>query len=364
MRVQITNGMLIALIINMVYAKAIGLTQGIMAREAGADMWIATLLATAQGMFVMWVIARTQQRLPQLNFIEHASTLFGKWAGRLVGILFIVFFLGAFGSVMITFVYHLMDYFLPEMPILIFVIVGTTVGVYAIYFGLEVVARFAFVGLFSIIALNVLLMLGSLKDFDIRELLPVFQNGFVHTAVASRHNDTDWAMATMMTAMIYNHVKSPIVCTRSGVLGILYGGLSIAMWPILEAGVLSPEVTSQYIVACMQMARSAEIGLFIHRYEMIMVAFFATSALVQTAMCLFCASLAASQVIGLKDYRPLVLPIALLFGGFGYWTVLDHNQAMNMLSKHWPMVALPLAFGIPLLLYLLGFLRRKKWTNH
>ena len=363
MRIQITNGMLIALIVNMVFAKAIGLTQGIAAREANSDMWLATLLATLQGIAIMMITVRVQRRTPTLNVMEQAGLLFGKWAGRALGLLIILFFLGAYGSVMITFVYHLMDYFLPEMPILIFVIVGTLVGAYAIRFGLEVIARMALVGLLSIICLNLLILFGAMSEFDVRELLPLFENGFVNTVKASRHNDTDWAMATMMAAIILPQVKQPKVWKRSAPLGILIGGCTVMLWPILEAGVLSPEVTGQYIVACMQLARSAEIGQFIHRYEMIMIAFFATSALVQIMISLLAASIAAAHVFHLKDYRPMIIPIALLFAAGGYFAVLDHNRAMTMLADYWPPIALSISIGLPLAMWGLGFLRKKKWQK-
>lgn len=360
MKVRITNGMLMGLVVNMVYAKAIGLTQGIMAREAGSDMWMATILSTLQGMAVMLITVIVMLRLPEKNLVEQAALLLGKWGGKLIAALLFLFFLGAFGTVMITFVYHLMDYFLPEVPVIVFVLVGAVVAVYAVYQGLEVIARMALVGSFSIIALNVLVLFGSIYQFDIRELLPVFQNGFVNTIKASRHNDTDWAMATLMTALILPLVRDRLTWKKSAPLAILYGGLFVLQWPILEAGVLSPEMTGQYIVACMQLARSAEIGQFIHRYEMIMIAFFATSALVQTMMSLMCACMSVSHVLGLKDYRPVILPTTLVLGGFGYWVVLDHGRAMRLLSDYWPPAALAVAFGVPLLVFAVGFLRKKK----
>lgn len=363
MKVQISNGMFMALIINMVYAKAIGLTQGIMAREVNGDMWISTIWATAQGVFMMLLTVWGLQRTSQQSMIEQSSEFLGKWMGKLVSLIIFVFFVGAFGVVSITFVYHLMDYFLPEAPILLFIVVMLIVGDYAIYHGLEVVSRMALVGVFSILMLNILLLMGSFSFFDIREMLPVLGSGFWNTVWASRHNDTDWAMATMMAAVILPMVKHKKVWARSGVAGIVYAGLFVLMWPILEGGVLSPEVTAQYIVACMQLARSAEIGHFIHRYEMIMIAFFAISLLVQIMMCLLCASHAASHLFGLKDFRPVIIPVSLILGSFGYWIVFDHNRAMTYLTDYWPPLALPIAFGLPILLWVLGFFMKKKWTG-
>lgn len=360
MKVQITNGMLLALIINMVYAKGIGLTQGIMAREAGRDMWLATIFSTVQGCAIMFLTVIIIRRSPDYDFIEQMEIMLGKWAGKVLALVLFVFFAGAYSSIMITYVYHLMDYFLPEVPILTFILVALAIGGYGIFFGIEVIARMAFVGVFSVIVLNLLVLAGSLSEFDVQELLPLFESGFWNTMWTSRQHDTDWAMATLMAALILPTVKNQKTWANSSMLGILFGGLLVLQWPLLEAAVLSPEVTAQYIVACMQMARSAHIGVFIHRYEMIMIAFFAVSILVQISMCLFCSSLSASKIIGLKDYRTMIIPVGVILSGLGYWVVLDHTRAMDLLEHTWVMIALPIAFGIPLLLWIFGFLFKKK----
>lgn len=363
MNVQITNSMLMALVINLVYAKAIGLTQGIMARESGNDIWIATIFSTVQGAIVMLITVWAVRRAPKKNLLEQVTLLFGKWVGKAVSAVAFVFFMGAYAVVMITFVYHLMDYFLPGFKTYVFVLAAVFIPMYAVFHGLEVTSRIAVIGVFSVIALNLLLLAGSIKDMDIGRLMPVFESGFWNTVTTSRHNDTDWAMATMMTAMILPLVKDNTTWVKSGAGGIVYAGLLVLMWPILECGVLSAPETAHYIVACMQMARSAQIGVFIHRYEMMMIAFFGISLLVQLMMTSFCASLAVSQTFGLKDYRPVIVPVALVLGSFGYWVVADHNRAMMLLENYWPPVALPIAFGLPIGLWLVGFLFKNKLSS-
>jgi spore germination protein KB len=360
MTVRITGGMLIALILNMVYAKGIGVTQGAAAREAGSDMWLSTIFATFQGLLIMALVVAVCQRVPQLDVIQLSESLFGKLGAVVFGLVVFVFFFFAFGPIMITFVYHLKDYFLPEAPTIIIVCTALGVSIYGVYKGLEVMARMAYVGLFFIFLLNILLMLGSLSEFDVRNLLPVLDSGLWNTLRASRHNDTDWAMATMMASIILPCVKNKQKWNKTALIGIALGGLMVAMWPFLETAVLSAEVTGHYIVACMQLARSAHIGEFLHRYELIMVAFFATSALVQVMISIFCASVAASRIFRLKDYRPAVLPCTLILGAFGYWIVSDHIRAIRLLEQVWPMIALPIAMGLPAILYVSQLLLKRK----
>ncbi len=360
MKVQITNGMFMALLINMVYAKAIGLTQGSMAREVGNDIWISTIFSTFQGILMIYLLVLIIRRLPNHDVFQHSEILAGKIFGKMVCLLVFIFFLGAFGTIMATFVYHIKDFFLPDAPILLVVVVPFILGVYAIHYGIEVIARMALVGVFSILSLNLLILLGSLSELDIRELLPVFEFGVGRTIWASRHHNTDWAMAFMMAAIILPIVKQQEKWGRAGVAGIVYGGLFIVLWPILEVGVLSAEVTAQYIVSCMQMARSAEIGYFIHRYEMIMIAFFAISILTQVMMTFLCASISIQRLFSLKDYRPVIIPVCLVLTGYSYWFVFDHQRAIKIIETYWVALSMGIAIGLLLLLYILGFIFKKK----
>ncbi|WP_166244943.1 GerAB/ArcD/ProY family transporter [Paenibacillus turpanensis] len=359
--IQISNGMFVALIINMIYAKAIGVTQGIMAREVGGDIWIATVFATLQGAGVIALTALVLRRAPDKSILEQVKAMLGVWPAKLLALLLMIFFLGAYAGYMITLVYHLMDYFLPEAPVILFVLLGTLVGMYGIYQGFEVISRMAFLGVFSLIILNILILLGSYQQFDIREMMPVFQSGVWPTLKASLHNDTDWAATTIMAALVLPWVKKPEVWVRSGVFGVISAGLMVLVFSILEVGVITPEMTAQYIISCMQMARSAEIGIFIHRYEMLMIIFFATSALIQIMTCLLLGANTLQYVVGLKKgFRPLILPVGALFFGFSYWIVADHNRAMQYLSDYWMPFAVTVGYALPVLFLGLSLVLGKK----
>lgn len=360
MRVQITNGMFMALIINMIYAKAIGVTQGSMAREVGRDIWLSTIFSSIVAALLMVLIVTIIWRMPDGDLIKQGEKLIGKWFGKLLGLLFFIFFMGSFTVTMVTFVYHLKDYFLPEAPIWLIVLVAIIVGSYVLHFGIEVIARMALIGVFSVLCLNILLLLGSLEKFDIRELIPVFESGVGHTLWAGRHHLADWAMVIMMAAIILPMVKNPSTWKRSSLSGVLYGTGFVAMWPIVEVGVMSADVTAQYAISCMQMARSAQIGLYIHRYEMIMVAFFALSIFTQIMMSLYCAAVSLQKVVGLKDYRKVLIPVFLLFGGFSLWMVDDSGRAMKFTEHEWVGIALSMAICIPLFIWLIGFALKEK----
>ncbi|MCY9660708.1 GerAB/ArcD/ProY family transporter [Paenibacillus chondroitinus] len=360
-KLQITNGMFIAMVVNVIFAKAIGVTQGVLARAVGQDMWVATLLGTLQGAVMMFVTYIVLRRTPHLNYIELSALLLGKWFGKIIALLIFVFFLGEFGPIMITFVYHLKDYFLPEAPVWLFTVSSLIVGAIGCYYGLEVMGRIALIGLLFIFLLNTLIILGSTNEFDIRNLLPFLEHGFLRTAAASLHFDVDWALAVMLGALIIPYVNG--TAARGGqlsVISILASGMLVIIWAILEGAVLSAEVTSQYTISCMKLARNAHIGNFLQRYEMIMIALYSVSVLFEVMFCIYGSSVSLASILGLKSNKTMILPVCLILGVFGTWIVEDHFRAIDYLEHVWPKIALPVAIGLPLILLGLRMLLRKK----
>ncbi|MNY75158.1 hypothetical protein D3C86_2143600 [compost metagenome] len=55
----------------------------------------------------------------------------------------------------------------------------------------------------------------------------------------------------------------------------------------------------------------------------------------------------------------MLIPTALMLGGFSYWIVTDHFRAMIYAEDYWPLVAVPIAIGMPLLLLVAGIIRKK-----
>ncbi|WP_127533795.1 GerAB/ArcD/ProY family transporter [Paenibacillus kobensis] len=360
-KIYISQGMLVAMIVNIIYVKAIGVTQGTLARAVGQDMWIATLLGILQGAVMIYATYLVVRAMPERDFIGIGEALLGRWFGILIALIFIVFFIAAFGPVMITFVYHLKDYFLPEAPLWMFIVAALLVGSLGCFYGLEVMGRIALVGMAFIFMLNLLITIGSTHEFDIRNLLPVFESGVKRTAAASLHYDADCALAIMLAALVLPIVKDVgKKGSRAAVMGIVVSGISVIMWAILESAVLSADVTSQYTVSCMKLARNAHIGDFLQRYEMIMIALYSLSALFQVMFCIYGTAEGAARLFGLKNNKWTIIPSSIVLGFFGYWVIEDHFRAIDYLEHYWPFIAVPIAFGMPLLMLGLSIMVGKK----
>jgi spore germination protein KB len=365
MKEKITNGMFIALIINMMYSKSIGVTQGSMAREVGNDIWITTLLSCFQALIVMLIVIWIIEQLPPEPEYKGKFKYGISSLKKIINILFFLFFLFAFGNILSSFVFQMKDYFLTEMPVWIFVLLGTLFGTILAFLGLEVISRTATLGVVCFCIINILILIGSIKDFDIRELQPVLSSGISKNIWASRYLNGDWAVPIMATFFIYPQINDKKSIRKASVVAVGFATGIILLWSILINGVISSELASHFILTCVQLSKSIELGDYFHRLEFITGFFGQISVIVQSAIILYCAANAAAKIYNLNNYKITIIPIAISFGIYGVWLFQDHKRAMDVIEHLWITISLWTAIIIPILYLLLGYIYKmcKKGTQ-
>lgn len=160
----------------------------LLASEAGSDAWISVFIGMLCGMLLLIAVTlQVHRKAPGLNLVEIFNSTFGKVAGSLFGVSYIVYFcykairnVREFGDLMILFL-------LPTTPLWFIMFVFLILAGYAVYQGVEVFARIAEILLPIIILLYVglFIMIYCTGLFDIHRLQPVMDNGLKKVAGAA-----------------------------------------------------------------------------------------------------------------------------------------------------------------------------------
>lgn len=358
-KVRIGPWQLLTIMGNLVFGKAIGYTSEVLTRTVGNDAWLAMLVAFVTGagfmVFTVWLARRFGAEPPT----QYIPRVMGGWMGRLVMLIFALFFFGAFMTSAITIEQHINDYLMTETPLIIFVVLYTLLSIYAVYLGIEVAGRLSVLGLGLIILLDVLLVVGSADHLVPSRLLPLLDHGLWNVAVSSFAAHTDVAMATGAALLLLPISAVPVTkWLKLTLWGLSLGAVLTLVWPVFELGVLGPEVTAQYLIACMQMARAAELSIYLHRYEMLMVILFVYGVLTQSVVLLH------SGIELLRACIPWRIPrwlFVTLCGLLTIWPqhVLAHDRDRYglFLANVWPAISVPVAYGVPVLIAAVALLR-------
>lgn len=359
MKAKISKIQYFSLIPNLLFGKAIGLTSGVMVRKIGIDTWISMVIGFLIGTLLVLILTYMGSKFPEKTIIQYSEELLGKWIGKIIGALLTLFFIGAFATSANTMILHLKIYFLPNTPFLFICILYIVLCMYAVHLGFEVVVRFSFIGFIGIIAISFLMFLGTIKDFDIINLQPFFDNGLLNDSLYSIYIFSDLAMAILAIGIIYPAINIKKKANLITFFAMIVSGILVIIWPFLETGVMGPDIMKKYVLVCMEQVRCAQFTKYLPRYELLMVSFFIFGMIVQSAAMFYCAKYSFKQITGIKKDLFIIIPLGVIMIFATYFMANDHNDLVNFITYPWSLICAILSISLPLLLLIVALFSGK-----
>jgi spore germination protein KB len=361
MRAKISRLQLFLIIPNMLFGKAIGITSGIISRKIGGDVWISMAIGFIVGCLIIILLTYIASKFPDKTMIGYSEELLGKWSGKIIGIIIIVFFIIAYATSANVMILHLKDYFLIETPIIVLCFAYTLLCTYGVYLGIEVVARFSLMGFIMLILITLAMIIGTIGDFKLTNLQPLMEKGLVNDFGGSVYLFTDLAYAIFTIGIIYPMVNIKKNIMKLSTLAILLSGVMVILWPIFEVGVMGPSVMNSFVVVCMEQIRCAQFTKYLPRYELLMVVFYVFSIFIQSSILFYCAAHGIKQVLNSKKNKNLnkyiILVLFVILSLLTYFMGHNENLFVNFLSYPWSQICALLSIGLPLLLFIVALTR-------
>lgn len=357
-QIRIGTFQLITIFANLTYGKAIGFTSSALARIVGRDAWISMAAAFLTGMAVIPAIVWLTRR-GGTSMLDYLKRLLGRPLGSLILLTFAGYFGVAYATSANTITLHINDYLMTETPFMFFVIGYTMLVAYGVHLGLEVAGRLSVFGLLMTVLLTLSMVAGALDKLQPTQLMPFLDAGPLPVLAASAIAHTDVGMAVAAAMVLLPHSVGPRErWTKLCWWGLGASGVTVLVWSTFEIAALGPEVIGQYLIACMQMARAAELSIYLHRYEMIMVVMFFYGVVSQSVVTLYCAVLLTEGGLPFRIKRGyLIAGWAALSVPLQFQLGSDRDQYGFFLESVWPMASVLVTYALPLLLCLVALLR-------
>lgn len=121
--------------------------------------------------------------------------------------------------------------------------------------------------------------------------------------------------------------------------------------------VLGP-MDSAYEYSSYLAVQMIDIGDILSRMEVVVAVFFIFTTFVKLSVLLYGTTLGLAQVLELRSYRPLIIPIGILMIILALTNVGSSTELYTFAGKAYPIYALPWTFGIPLLTLIVAKLRK------
>lgn len=352
------------LVITFTIGSSILYIPAVLIDKAKQDAWISALLALVVGMLMVLLYNSLSKRFPDKNFAEYSEEILGKWLGKVVNFLFFFYFytlssqllrdVGDFISVQV----------MPETPIQAIIVLLLVAVVIGVKYGLEVIARTAEFFFPWIIILSTFLFLSLMPKINLNKIQPMFEIGIKPLVSSSLALITVPMMQLLVFLMIIPNCNKREKVGNAFLLGTLIGGVYLIIITIMVILVLGINTTKDMYFPSYALAKKISLGHFLERLESIMAWIWIMTVSSKVIITFYASLLAFSKIFNLKDYKIIVLPLALILQVLAIIVYPNASYTIMFVSKiHFPYAA-TIGLIIPLLLLLVAKLRKKGITRY
>jgi spore germination protein KB len=358
----ISGRQLVALVFTFIIATATLFLPAFVTKNAGQDGWISVLLAGLVGVIVVLVVTAVGLKYPELTLIEYSEIILGKWPGKIVGLIFIVFYLHI-TSVMIREVSSTVSrQILPASSLEVIAIILFIICAYTVKNGLEVITRMNIIILIlTFLAMFICLAL-LLKDMNIELLTPVLSKGIM-PVIQDSISPAGWFGEVVSIAFLIPFINKPKETRLCSIIGILWASFTLAFLVALVIMVFGANLTPSLTFPTLEAVRIINVSDYIQRAEIIFLIPWILANLVKLCFFYYITVLIISKWFKLENLSTLVLPVGLLLFSMSLALVKNTVDLTEFLSTAWGPYSLPIELGIPILLLIIASIRGKRRTQ-
>jgi len=318
------------------------------------DSWLSVILAILISLIIVSVYGALESRHPGLDHVELCETVFGKVLGKIVGALYVFFFLslailnledtGAFvnGSI------------LPQTPVTIVYVCMVLVCALSVSKGPKIClySTMLVILIGSILVMNLLLLINKA---ELENFLPVLTHPPKNYALAI-HSLLMLPLGEIFAFLTFApHMKKPEEMGSALRGGILVGGFMLFIIVVRDIAVMGGYL--QYVNhPTFSSIRLIEVGDFLTRLEILYASILLTTFTFKISVCYYAAITGLARLLRIDNYR-------IFIGIFGVLIVVATRGVFQSSFEHneWkrsaPVYSTFFLIILPLLLLLVSFIR-------
>lgn len=327
------------------------------AQYAKNDLWLTGIFASLLGLVIVYTATKLHELYPMQTVIEYSEHIAGKLPGKVIGLVYLLFFLHISGFIAREYAEFVKDNFLFKTPMLLIISSMVLLAAFAVRGGLEMVARSAviFTPLFTL-PLFILLLL--IPDLDVKNIFPVLNHGII-PVIKGTASPQAWISEFFLLAFFLPFLADPEKGRKWGFLSLCAIVSSMIYVNLISLFLFGPD-TDDKMSPVFTAFRYIRVGDFFENLEAMLLAMWVVGNFVKIAVFYYAAVLSCAQWVKLTDFRPAVFPIGLMIVAFSLWD-LPNSVIVSYVIKYVIPFYLPAVFSlIPLLLLVTAEWRKRK----
>ncbi|MGI6434048.1 MAG: GerAB/ArcD/ProY family transporter [Syntrophomonadaceae bacterium] len=320
--------------------------------------WLAVIASVLPGLTLLWIyfylLNNSHDPFPGM-LEEHL----GKIAGKILGLIYLLAFFLVVVVSLVIFANFFLSNVLPGMPISILLVFIILPAFYALRTGLEATARVVELIVLTGYPLAMfLLLLGIGPETDWSRLLPL--SGFSASGLANGILLVDSYCSLMIVVLTLGQFcHNPRILWKWMLWAYGFSIGTLLLVVIIPISAYGPSLTAVQTFPIFNIARSTNIGGFIHNIEIILVSAVMPGVFAMLAIFWFVTCYSAQQVFNLQDYRFLVGPSAIMAGVTAVLIVPNIHFLYIMLQYIFPWIFIILFAVCPAVLATIIWIKQR-----
>jgi|LSQX01.2.fsa_nt_gb spore germination protein KB len=310
--------------------------------DALQDAWLSALLAFLPGMAIIVLIGKLALKFPEKDIVGYSKEMLGNLPGKLLLLFYFFYFLHVASTDLRLYTGVIKTGFLAKAPLVVVAGVMMLAVVAVVYAGLEPLGRCADV-IFPIFLLMLIAgLLFPLARADFQNLQPVLARGWSPVIMGSiiPIMITGWYLHMII---IVPSVVEPQKTLRAALWSFVLSTVFLALYSILVVSVLGADGGSRSAFPVLKMLRSVRFSRFWERVEAVNIFGWGLGIFITLALGLYFSAWIFSRLLGLKDYRPLLFPLAVIIVTL---SIQQYASAFEVWRFFTPGVGAPVIFFV------------------
>lgn len=330
--------------------------------HAGRDAWLSVVFAWFADVTLAVVYGYMGIRFPGQNMVQYSMTILGKFWGKIVGGLFLFFFLVCTCGLIYSLSLLLTNEFFPKTPILVFLVICYAMIAVGARKGLEAFARTSeILGPLYLLSFIVILAT-SFSAVDFSNIKPQLYRGIIPSLTGAPFLLSYLSICIIM-GMFIPHCNKPENGFKGKFIAVTMGSGIFALLVLYGIGIMGAEQAGNTTNVGLRIARISGIGSTIQRMEAIWLMVSVAAGIMAAISLIWAVSLGISQLTGLDSYRPLVFPTALLALVIAFTSFKSSND-MNVFANYtFPFIAMFVESILECFLLLMAVILKKRGSG-
>ncbi|MFE3975157.1 MULTISPECIES: endospore germination permease [unclassified Peribacillus] len=341
-----------------IVATAILGVPSITAKYAKTDLWLSPILASLIGYATVYITYKLHKLYPKQTVIQFSEHIIGRIPGKILGFLFLFFYIPITGQILRSYGEFIVDSFLVKTPISVIMASMVLLCAFMVRGGIEVMGRAAqlLVPVFIFPILILIVLLGP--DLEFKNIFPVLGNGIM-PPIKGSIVPGGWFSEFFLIIFLLPFVADMKKGMKSGMMTVFAVMMTLIVVNLTVLFVLG-STTATKVYPLMNVTRYISIGDFFEHLESAVMAIWIVGALIKISVFYYAAVLGTAQWLNLSGYRPVVWPIGILIVEFSFWSYPSSMDVSRYDIIAFPYQGVLMQTIIPLLLLVIAVIGKRK----